>query len=497
MSNICENPECLNIKRYNKYKKIYYKTCSDKCRYIIANKNKKFKLQYYDSAYLESYIDDKIFDFKKLSIDLNISIRSARQHIKRLNLDIENKKQFSKISLDKILTYLNKDNTINFNKIKKEFKIGHSQILKVFHSHNIEFKTNRFDIINYELYFNKEFIEKKFINKEKNFLLNEFCTFFNVLSNAAYLKLNELDIKYQKNVQTSYNERQIVHYIKSLNIKKDIKLNDRSFGKEMDILIDNIGIEYNGLIYHSHGKSQYTMLNNPNDDKNRHLKKTQLCEDNNINLLQIFENEWNDPIKNEIWKSVISYKLGISNKIGARKCIIKEISSIDKKQFLIENHLQGNCNSSINIGLFYNNNLVSIMTFSKSRYNKKTEFELLRFCNKRFLTIQGGFSKLLNYFEKKYNNPIIISYANRRWSDGNLYEINNFKLQYNTPPNYFYFKLNKNILYSRLKFQKHKLAKILEVFDENQTETENMYNNDYRKIYDSGNKVYIKNKKDK
>lgn len=221
-----------------------------------------------------------------------------------------------------------------------------------------------------------------------------------------------------------------------------------------------------------------------------HLDKTILCEDKGYQLLRIFSNEWTE--KRNIWKSVISNKIGFSEKIYARNCEIKEISTNEEKTFLIENHLQGYVQSQIKIGLFYKGELVSVMTFLKSRFNKKIDYELLRFSNKVFLTVVGGASKLLKYFEKEYKPKSLISYANRRWSNGSLYGVLGFKFLHNTEPNYFYFKEKENILYSRIKFQKHKLKNILPIYDEKLTETENMYDNGYRKIYDCGNKVYLK-----
>ena len=58
-------------------------------------------------------------------------------------------------------------------------------------------------------------------------------------------------------------------------------------------------------------------------------------------------------------------------------------------------------------------------------------------------------------------------------------------------PNYFYFKQEDLLLYSRNKFQKHKLEKLLpDVYSKDKTEREIMYEAEYRRIYDAGNKVY-------
>jgi len=241
----------------------------------------------------------------------------------------------------------------------------------------------------------------------------------------------------------------------------------------------------NTLVWHSSGNSKL-----PNKDKDYHLNKTEQCETQGIQLFHIFENEWLE--KQEIWKSVLNSKLNRTNRIYARKCSIRELDNSLYREFCEKNHLQGYGNASVKIGLFYNNELKTLVSFGKSRYDKSIEWELIRFCSKLNTSVIGGASKLLKYFERNYNPESIISYANRRWSQGNLYDKLGFNFVGNTNPNYFYFKPNENILYSRVKFQKHKLKDKLDLFDPNLTETENMYQNGYRKIYDSGNKKYIK-----
>ena len=255
--------------------------------------------------------------------------------------------------------------------------------------------------------------------------------------------------------------------------------------KEIDILIPDFkfGIEYNGIFWHS-----YEMLN----DKKYHLNKTESLEKSGYQLFHIFENEYIDPVKREIWYSMLRNKLNLipkDNIVYARKCHIREISSSDAALFLDNNHMQGNKYSKINLGLYYNDDLVSLMTFSKDP-TKQCEYDLIRFCNKINHRVIGAASKLLKYFERTYNPTSIISYANRRWSQGNLYEALGFTFIRNSEPNYFYFK-DYNLL-SRKSFQKHMLKNKLEIYDETKTEYQNMLDNKYNSIYDSGNKVYIK-----
>jgi len=273
------------------------------------------------------------------------------------------------------------------------------------------------------------------------------------------------------------------------------KKNDRTLIKplELDILSSDFKfcVEFNGLAFHSSGYSISSVFNKP-ENKNYHLNKTDLVEAKGYQLFHIFENEFLDIKKRNIWTSIIKNKMLLNEKIHARKTSIKIVSSKESNTFLDQNHLQGAINSHIRLGLFYNDELVSLMTFGKSRFNRQYEYELLRFCSKKDFYIPGAGSKLLKYFEINYNPKSLISYANRRWSQGNLYKQLGFTFSHCTDPNYFYFLPKEKILYSRNQFQKHLLKDKLETFDENLSETQNMFNNGYRKIYDCGNLVYFK-----
>ena len=128
------------------------------------------------------------------------------------------------------------------------------------------------------------------------------------------------------------------------------------------------------------------------------------------------------------------------------------------------------------------------MTFSKPRFNKNYDWELVRYCTIGDWSVIGGAGKLLKFFRDNYEGSII-SYADRRWSDGNLYKGLGFTELENTKPAYFYTK--DGIRYSRVMFQKHKLHKILDKFDESLSENDNMIMNGYSKVFDCGNKVFV------
>jgi hypothetical protein len=288
---------------------------------------------------------------------------------------------------------------------------------------------------------------------------------------------------YPPNYNISSIETEIADWLNmpEKNRNKRFYYDGKSF-YELDIYIPeySLGIELNGIYWHSeiHGKK----------DKNYHDNKTNYFLNKGIQLLHIWDVEWIN--KQNIVKSIIMSKLGkVKNRIYARKCEIKGINSQESRKFLNNNHIQGEINSSVKLGLFYEDELVSILTLGKSRFNKNYDYEIHRFCNKLNTSVIGGFSKLLKYFTTNYSNSIV-TYADRRYSTGNLYENNGFNLIRISQPNYYYTDSNYNFLQSRNKYQKHKLSQLLEDFDSNLTEWENMQMNGYDRVWDCGNYVY-------
>jgi hypothetical protein len=233
----------------------------------------------------------------------------------------------------------------------------------------------------------------------------------------------------------SMGENEVLNFCESLVGEASVISNDRqTIGPlELDIVVPDYGlaIEYDGLYWHS---SDDVLT----EKRHYHLEKTIKCEEKKLNLLHIFENEWESQQKRQIWKSIIRNKLGKSNKIYARKCEIREVSSKNSKLFLDNNHLQGNAPASIRYGLYYNDELVALMTFGKSRFNKTIEWELIRYCNSLNTSVVGGASRLFKHFLRNHDGSII-SYADRRHSQGGLYENLGFVFSHDSDPNYFYF----------------------------------------------------------
>ena len=280
--------------------------------------------------------------------------------------------------------------------------------------------------------------------------------------------------------QSSKKETEVFDYVKSLVGEENIIKRDREIlnGRELDIYIPSkkIAIEFNGVLWHNEKF---------NSDKNYHLKKTEDCLNKGVRLIHIFEDEW--IYKQDIWKSMLANILGFTkNKIYARKCAIKEVNTTEGNDFLTNNHIQDICESEIKLGLYYNDELVSLMTFGKSRNSigsNKHEWELLRFCNKLNTVVVGGASKLFKYFIKTYSANNIVSYADRRFSIGNLYDKLGFTLYNKSRPSYYYVIGNKRK--NRINFQK---AKLVEKYNcpTDMSEHEFCLSQKWYRIYDCG-----------
>ena len=285
---------------------------------------------------------------------------------------------------------------------------------------------------------------------------------------------------YPKNMSSSEIEVQqfVLEYF-----KQDIQFNNRTVISplELDIYIPELklAIEFNGIYWHSEKVGK---------DKNYHLNKTKLCNEKDIQLVHIFEDEWID--KKEIIKSILLNKFNQnSKKIFARKCEIGEISNTEAKDFMFENHIQGFVNGT-HYALAYEDKLVSVMTVGKSRFDKNVDIEVYRFCSKLNHQVLGGLSRLTKHVERTLKPASIVTYADLRFGVGKGYLAAGYTFDSITNPGYFYVKSGSR--FSRQKFQKHKLKKILNTFDESLTESQNMFENGYTRIWDCGNVIFKK-----
>ena len=108
-------------------------------------------------------------------------------------------------------------------------------------------------------------------------------------------------------------------------------------------------------------------------------------------------------------------------------------------------HTQLSRPAEIRLGLYYDNVLVQLMSFSKykainkRKVNAKYDYELVRGCESfNHSSVVGGVSKLLNYFIKTYDPNSIICYSDLNFFNGIGYEKAGFVLDSITSPDKFY-----------------------------------------------------------
>ncbi len=324
-------------------------------------------------------------------------------------------------------------------------------------------------------YPNEEYASKNFVNKTKKNL-----------------------IKASKNIKKTYvskPEKDLKFFLeKDLNL--NILKNDKKLfnGTEIDIVIPekNICIEFNGNLYHSE--------NYGNKHKDFHLNKTINCFNKKYKLIHIFEDEWF--LKNKIVKEKLKNILNTTKKqsIYARKCIIKEINSKEKNIFLNNNHIQGEDNSEIKLGAFFNNKLVSVITLSENRNmnsgKKDKNYEIKRFASDIEFNVVGIFSKFITFIKNNYDIENLFTFLDLRWNfskTNNVYYKNGFKLTKILKPDYTYYnsKISRYKRFHKFGFGKQSIKrKYPEIYDDNKTEWEMMQELGYDRIWDCGKYKY-------
>lgn len=262
--------------------------------------------------------------------------------------------------------------------------------------------------------------------------------------------------------------------------------NDRKAlcGKEVDLLFaeQKLGIEVNGIYFHSEAKGKH---------KTFHLDKTTAALEKGIKLLHFWDYEINDSF--DIVTSMIFNRLGESARLYARNLQVIIPTKDQTTKFMDKNHLQGSRGHSVAYGLQKSDGeIVSIMTFGRPRFSKDFEYEILRSACLLGTTVVGGASKLFKHFLKTNNPRSVVTYADRRYSEGAVYNSLGFEFSHDSAPNYFYHK--GKYMIPRYSAQKHKLPKLLgDSFDITLSEVDNMTKAGYSRVFDCGNKVFVWN----
>lgn len=486
---------CGDNVNFNKGLKEYGKFCSPKCAgpTQIANMKKTNLIKYgveHSSQDPAIYEKIKAKTKEKYGVEHPLQSKEIQEKWKATNKEkygVENPMQSSEIRESVKLSNFEKhgEYSINFNRSDVVAKRRATMVER----YGVEFTSQNVELLAKM----KESNHKSFWGEHAGLLSDpeQFSIYYGELGSRGLAnKLGtstDTILKYLRkygiktNAYRSLLEEELGIFL--LSIEPNIKTNKKIVsGFETDFSHDNLAIEIHGLYWHCQNKQP---------DTNYHLKKMTKHIDAGHKIIQIFQNEWEQ--KREIVESRLKYLLGKATKgAPARKTIVREIPWQEAKTFLDTYHLQGaGTPGNYRIGAFYDEQLVAVMTFSKGRKALNSigkGWELLRYASD-FELHSGVASKLLTHFERIQNPDKLTTYADRRWSDGNIYKQLGFTFDSFTAPSYWYTSDHQTLKH-RFHYNKQKTIEM--GGDTMKTEWENMQDFGFDRIWDCGNSKWIK-----
>lgn len=280
----------------------------------------------------------------------------------------------------------------------------------------------------------------------------------------------------------SDGEKELFSYVTTIYTGTIIE-NDTTIlnGYELDIYIPDkkVAIEFNGLYWHSEEQGK---------DRNYHLWKTKKCFEKGIHLIHVFEDEWQ---YNKKYVCNKIQQLLCENNLSIETYQIKKLSTQEGNEFLSKYTLSKNTYSLIYYGFFVNTQLIAVISFNHTKYNKKFQWQLSKYAIIAGYSSELVFKLLFNTFLCDENPLSIIAYINNRYDDGCELKVCDFKKVNDTKPNYFLFKGTKKL--SRYDCNQKKLIKQLlgNKYDSNFNGEDNLSLNGWMKIYDCGSSVFI------
>lgn len=301
-------------------------------------------------------------------------------------------------------------------------------------------------------------------------------------------------------------EQEISNVLQMIDSNIEIVHNDRQLIKpqELDIYLPqyNIAIECNPT--YTHNSSFDTVWGNDKKGYKYHQQKTEKCECEGIRLVHIFGYQWNN--KRDVVVSMLRNMLHKNlYRLFARDMVVKEVTSKDVANFLDINHIQGRTSATVRLGLYHEDKLISLMTFSKPRYSigfkasyDSNTWELTRFCTLLNTTCVGGAGKLFKHFLKVYQPSMVTSFSDRSITTGNLYKVLGFEFDSYVDPGYVWVNADDDSFYTRVTCQKKNLPSLFNEPDldiEHHTESQIMESHGFVQVYNSGLIKWLYNNK--
>lgn len=282
---------------------------------------------------------------------------------------------------------------------------------------------------------------------------------------------------------TSKAEKDLLKFINEILENNQIIENTRKVihPYELDIYIPEkkIAIEFNGLYWHSEENGK---------DKNYHYDKWKMCNDKDIQLITIWEDNWRK--KNNLIKHMLKHKLSVNDspKEYGRNTYVEEVGYQESSQFLEKYHIQGAASGSKYIALksIGKSELLAVSVWTK---RKKNFVVLERYATSK--TVIGGLGKIISYVQKnEYKNKTIITFADHSVSNGEMYFKLGFKKDKEIPPDYSYIVSDKRI--HKFNFRKHNFKNNPNlIYNSNLSESELAKINSMLRIWDCGKTRFI------
>jgi len=482
---ICSHPDCENKTKYQGDKHNYQDYCCIKCRNkdpkMRKSQSKKIKqIQQFRSKEEKLEIENKRketnlkkYGVENASENLEIKQIMSKNIIKGFqNMDKEDFESFHRsqgISLSKT-----RQNETQEQKQKRVDNFERNFVEKYGVTNPLYINSIKEKVIRNMIKTNQkngkynciEGVSTTKIMEKYEISRTTICNFINQNPNASLTEVFEFCEKF---TDSFTNIEYIIH--KSLNIKKyNKKPKNIEENKRPDFkLNDNIYLNVDGLYWHSELK---------NKDRMYHFKLRKIFEKNNLRIFQFRGDEVRKKIN--IVKSMINNLLNKSRCLYARKAKLRVISQKDANMFLENNHLMGKYNAK-HVGLFYNGELVFIVSYKIIKDNLKIE----RLCSKINMNIVGGFGKCLKWLENNLQFNEIHYWVDLRYGTGDYLFNYNFKLSHETLG--WKWTDGKNT-FNRLRCRANMDSRNL---------SEREYANEFGwfKIYDAGQRLYVRAKK--
>lgn len=279
----------------------------------------------------------------------------------------------------------------------------------------------------------------------------------------------------------------------NLRFKKLLDENNLSYEREFcldkklfDFKVGDTLVEINPTFTHN---STFTPFEyNKPLAKNYHKLKSEIAVKHGYRCIHLFD--WEAPNK------IISLLTDKQVIIYGRNCEVKEVEKTAANEFLSTYHLQGTAKAETRLGLYYEGELVSLMTFGKPRYNKNYDQEIIRYCSKA--KVIGGAEKLFKAFITNYKCESVISYCDLSKFSGQTYTKLGFKLLRKATPSKHWYNVRTKEHFTDALLRKQGFSRLIhhcDAKDDIGLATDNnrdlMISAGFVEVFDCGQATYI------